>query len=176
MKTRFFISMIYILSMSMFGACGGGVQNTPVQSTAAILTLSTAVSGTISPSTAITSYDVTVILPAGVTVRSTTKPPLTDTGVVTAIDSAAGSLVTAVYSAPTSTRGGMVKIYIVSAAGFDAGAFSVVNCDIAAGSNPNPSDFAPATLDDATGFDSASGSTVPDLKYQLSLTSTLVIR
>ena len=175
MKTRFFISML-ILSMSMFAACGGGVQDTPVQSTAAILTLSTAVSGTISSSTAITSYDVTVILPAGVTARSTTRPPLTDAGVVTAIGSAAGSLVTAVYSAPTSTRGGMVKIYIVSAGGFSAGAFSAVNCDIAAGADPKPSNFEPATLDDATGFDSTSSSTVLDLEYQLSLTSTVVIR
>jgi hypothetical protein len=177
MKIPFFSSMVIcLLGMSLVTACGGGAQSTPVQSTAAVLTLSTSVKGSIPSSTAIASYDVTVTLPAGVTVRSTTRPPLTDAGVVTAVGKAAGSLVTAVYSAQTRTQAGTVKIYLISPAGFSAGEFGVVNCDIAAGADILPLDFATPTLDDATGLDSSTGSTVLGLEQQLSLTSTVVIR
>lgn len=147
----------------------------PAQPTAAVLTLSTAVTGTIPSGTTINSYDVTVVLPKGVTVKSTTNPPVTDNGVVTAVGSAAGSLVVAVYTAPTSIQAGTVKIHIANVAGFSAGEFSVVKCDIAEGTYPTTSDFAPPTLDDATGFDSQSSSTVLGLEHKLLLTSTVVM-
>lgn len=171
---------IFILGSTLLTACSGSkdadiIVRPPAQSTQAVLTLSTVVTGTIPSGTTINSYDVTVTLPAGVTVRSTTNPPVTDNGVVMATGSAAGSLVVAVYTAPTSTQAGMVKIHIVNAAGFSAGEFSVVNCDITAGTDPKPSNFVPPTLDNATGFDSNSSSTVLGLEQELLLTSTVVI-
>jgi hypothetical protein len=147
------------------------VDNSPP--TAAVLTLSTVITGTIPSGTTINSYRVTVTLPTGVTVRSTTTPPFTDAGVVTATGTAAGSLVSAEYTASTNTQAGTLKILIVSATGFSAGEFSVVNCDNGAGTVLNPSDFK-VTLDSATGFDSNTGSTVLGLEQKLSLTKTLV--
>ena len=127
-------------------------------------------------STTINSYDITVTLPEGVTVKNTANPPITDYGVVTATGSASGSFVAAVYTAPTSTRAATVKIHIVSVAGFSAGEFCILNCDIKTGALPAQSDFMPPTLDVATGFDSTTSSTVLGLEQKLSLTSTVVLQ
>ena len=172
---------VYVLCIALFTACGGSVNEdvTALPSprfTTAVLTLSTKVSSLMPPSTAINSYDITVTLPAGVTVKSTTNPPTTDDGVVTAIGSAAGSLVVALYTAPTNTQAGTVKIYVINVNGFRSGAFSVVNCDITEGFAPTTSNFAIPTLDSATGFDSATGTTVLGLEEVLSLTSTVVLQ
>src|SRR5512144_3040812 len=76
--------LILALALTTFSACGGGGgggSNPTPQPTTAVLTLSTAVIGTIPAPTVITGYDVTITLPAGVTVKSST-PPQTDNGVV----------------------------------------------------------------------------------------------
>lgn len=171
---------IFILSISLLMACGNVgvdiVARPSAPSTTAVITLSTAVIGMIPSGTTINSYDVTVPLPDGVTVRSTTNPPITDYGVVTATGSASESLVVAVYTASTSTQAGAVKIHIVSVAGISAGDFCIVTCDIAAGNHPTQSSFAPPTLDVATGYDSTTSSTVSGLEQKLSLTSTVVVQ
>jgi hypothetical protein len=174
--------LIFAFCITMLSACGGGGGgggSTPPQPTTAVLTLSTAVTGTIPSDTTINGYDVTITLPAGVTVKSTT-PPQTDAGVVTTTGSAAGSSMTAVYSAATGTTPGKVRILIANGDRYYAGEFSQVNCDIAAGHYPKASDFQQPTF-------AASGLlhthldypddivTNVDLTGELSLTATAVI-
>jgi hypothetical protein len=175
-------SMIFALTLALLSACGGGGGGgggvTLTQSTTAVLTLSTTVTGTIPASTIITGYDVTISLPAGVTVKATPdilNPAklVTDPGVVT--DNPAGSYITSVYSAATGTFPGTVKVHVASATGFPAGNFCKVNGDIAAGHYPTASSFAQPTLDSVTGFDINTTGTVTTLAGQLSLTATVVI-
>lgn len=162
----------------LLSACGGGGSSTAVlpapSSPAAIVTLATDVTGTIPAGTTINSYEVTMTLPPDTTCRSTNKQ--TDPGVVTVIGSAAtaGSFVTGVYTAATVSIPGTVKISIASGAGFDAGAFCTVRCELANGAQPKAADFAPLTLDEATGL--VSGTTTTTLTGQLNLTATVVIQ
>jgi len=178
---RLFSWSILIIAFALFllTACGGGggggtlLPRKPAPTpTTAILTLVASVTGTIPANTIITGYDITISLPAGVSVKSTT-PPETDTGVVTATGAAAGSSITAVYSAATATMPGKVKILIANGSGFSAGEFSKVNCDIAAGYNPDSSAFSQPTFT-AFGFDTSSSSTI-DLTKQMSIAATAVI-
>ena len=165
--------MIFALALTTLSACGGGGGgggSTPPQSTPAVLTLSTAVTGAISAPTVITGYDVTITLPAGVTVKSTT-PPQTDAGVV--VGTVNGALAGASYSPAT----GKVHIIIVSPNGNGftaAGEFCKVKCDIAAGQHPTAADFQQQPIFTASGLDTAKISTV-DLTGQLSLKVTAAI-
>jgi hypothetical protein len=176
-KTSLLSMLILALALSTLAACGGGGGGGGVtipQPTTAVLTLSTAVTGSnpIPSNTIITGYDVTISLPAGVTVKST-NPPQTDAGVVT--DYPAGSYMDAVYSAATGTTiPGKVRILITSGTGYYAGVFSKVNCNIAAGQYPKASDFQQPTFA-ASGWDDNTKSTV-DLTGYLSLTATAVIQ
>jgi hypothetical protein len=154
------------------GGGGGGDGITITQPTTAVVTFATTTSSAIPANTTINAYDVTISLPAGVTVKSTTNPPQTDSGVVTATGAAAGSYIFAVYSAATSTEAGKVHIIVAKPDGFSAGEFSTVNCDIAAGYYPKPSDFPQPTFT-ASGFDTTS--TTIDLTSYMSLTATAVI-
>jgi hypothetical protein len=173
--------LIGALVLTVFTACGGGGGGGDVivtQPTSADLTLSTAVTGMIPANTVITGYNVTISLPAGVTVKATPdslNPAILvpDSGVVT--DNPAGSYIEAVYSAATSTLPGTVKVHIVSATGYAPGEFCKVKCDIAAGHYPTTSSFAQPTLDDVTGTDIISGSTITTLAGQLSLSAIAVI-
>ncbi len=169
--------LILALALTTLAACGGGGGGgtTVPQPTTAVLTLSTVVTGTIPAGTTINSYDVTIPLPAGVTVKTMLNSSATGTGVVTLSGSAltSGALVEGVYTAATGTFPGTVKVSVAGGAGFAAGEFCKVNCDIAAGSYPSASSFAKPTLDDATGID-ASISTVI-LTGQLSLSQSTVV-
>jgi hypothetical protein len=177
--------LILGLALSTLAACGGGggadsVGITNPQQTKAVLTLSTSVTGAIPSDTTINGYDLTITLPAGVTVKSTTTPPQTDTGVVTSTGSAAGSSITAVYSPATATIPGKVRILLANGNGYYAGEFSKVNCDIAAGHYPKTSDFQLSTfaasglLHTHLGYPDDNITNV-DLTGQLSLTETVVI-
>jgi uncharacterized membrane protein YfcA len=162
--------LIFALSLTMLTACGsgGGSSSTPppFQPTTAVLTLSTAVTGTIPANTTINGYDVTINLPAGVTVKGTT-----------AIGAAAGATI---ISAGTT---GKVRIVIANASGFSAGNFSTMNCNIAPGSYPTASDFQQLTFNvppnppgggGASGWNNNTSSTVNQTS-NLSLTATAVI-
>jgi hypothetical protein len=176
MKRITLLSLLIIgLGLSLLSACGGGgSSSTPLQPTSAVLTLSTAVTGTVPAGTTINSYNVTITLPAGVTVKTMLNSSATGTGVVTASGMASGAVIDGVYTAATGTFPGTVKVYVASATGFAAGEFCKVNGDIAAGHYPKASDFVQPTLDDATGID-ASVSTVI-LTGELSLSATAVIQ
>ena len=149
MKKNFLsCSSLFILSITLLTACGVGsvAPPSPARPTTAVITLSTSVTGNISGDTTINGYDVTIALPAGVTVKSTTAPPQTDSGVVTSTGSAAGSSMTAVYTPATTTIPGQVRILIANANGYYAGEFSKVNCNISAGYYPTTSDFQQPTF------------------------------
>jgi len=168
--------LMFALALTTLSACGGGGGgggSTPPQSTTAVLTLSSAVTGAIPAPTVITGYDVTITLPAGVTVKSTT-PPQTDASVVV------GTINGAVSGASYSPATRKVHIVIVSpnGNGFNAaGEVCKVNCDIAPGYHPTATDFQQQPTFKASGLNDPNAvkpSTV-DLTGQLSLTVTAAI-
>lgn len=180
-RLSLFILLMLISTFAILSACGGGGGGggagvTAQQPTTAVIKLSTAVNGTMPANTIITGYDVLITLPAGVTVKSTTAPPQTNNGVVTATGAAAGSNIAAVYSAATSTVSGTVRVLILANpnnSGFSAGEFATVNCDIAAGHFPGTADFPKPTFA-ASGYDTNLNSNV-DITNDLTLTSTVAI-
>jgi len=136
--------LIFALILTTLSACGGGggsggggTAQTP-QSTTAILTLATSGTGT-----TINGIDVTVLLPAGVTVKSATAPPQTDSGVVLLTGGAAVGPITpqyaiGVYTPASGGNPGKVKIAVVNVNGFSTGPFCTLTCDIAPGTTPTP--------------------------------------
>ncbi len=166
------IGAVALVVLAHCGGDEGGI--TIVQPTTAVLTLATAVTGALPDDTIINGYDVTISLPAGVTVKSTTAPPQTDEGVVLASGAATDSSIAAVYSEATGTLPARVRILITKADGFSAGEFSTVNCDIAAGHYPTATDFQQPAFE-AGGWNTATESTV-DLTGQLSMTASAVIK
>lgn len=137
-----FYSVLALISGCGGGGGGGGSSTpgtTPSQPTTAIVKLST--SGTLSSGTLIGGADITLALPAGVSVKSTTNPPQTDAGVITASGVAASSTTIAVYTVTTNTLPGKVRIMLVNANGFSTGEFVTISCDIAVGNSPTAAGF-----------------------------------
>lgn len=171
---KLFLFLFTLYSAVAIAACGGGgggntTDGTTTQKTKAIVTLSTSVTGSIPAGTSILGYDVTITLPAGVTVKSTTNPPATDEGVVTATGEAAGALPIATYTPASGSAAGSVNVLLASGTAVNAGEFSAITCDIASGSSPAASDFV-ITKFSATGLDS--GDSTVDLTSQLTATAT----
>jgi hypothetical protein len=138
MKKKLYVALL--LTMTILSACGGGSggdANSPAtQPTTATVKLESTGTGTIY------GIDVTVALPAGVTLKSATNPPQTDSGVVTATGVAASNtLVTAVYTAASGTAPAKARVLLVNANGFSAGEYCTVNAEIAAGYTPKAADF-----------------------------------
>ena len=187
-KTSLSSVLLFAFGLTMLSACGGGSSSAPQsqpQPTAADLTLSTAITGSIPVGTIITSYDVTIKLPAGVTVKTMLNSSETSTGVVTASGSAVGESIAGVYTAATGTFPGTVKVYVESANGFPAGEFCKVNTNIAAGYSPTAASFVLPTFilppdgDGALGLDIITDPLKPSnvvLTGELSLAVTAVIR
>ena|SRR6185369_1778290 len=143
-----------VVIMAMFGCGGGG--GTAAPPTKATLKLSTA--GTTAN---IRGIEVTVVLPAGVTVdASTTVDPAImepKAGVVvlsgsTVADATAFSQLPplAAYTPATGTAPGKVKILLAAQKDFALGEFVTVNTAIAAGTIPLATDF---TLEGFTAVD-----------------------
>jgi hypothetical protein len=116
--------------------CGGGRSDQPAT---AVLKLST--QGSVAAQS-IQGVELTITLPAGVTVAagSTGKP---DDGVLAPSGVAAGGSVSVAgrYTAATSSTPGTVRLVLLKTAGFDAGEFAMVTCSIAPGSAPRSADF-----------------------------------
>jgi ABC-type glycerol-3-phosphate transport system substrate-binding protein len=176
-KTSLSILLIATLGLAMLSACGGGSSSSaqpPQPITTAVMTLSTAVTGSIPVGTNINSYNVTVELPNGVTVQTLPAPNSseTGTGVVTASGDATGALILGAYTAATETLPGTVKIVVINlnpdGTGFNPGEFCKLSVTVAAGFAAPAADFN-VTLDDATGADAA-GNTILNLHTQLSVT------
>lgn len=172
-----FLLVMVALGLVVISGCGGGGGSSPTPDVTApktaLVTLATATMDTIPSGTLITGYDVTIMLPPGVTVKSTTNAPQTDDGVVTVSAAAAGASILSVYTAATATTPGQVRILLAKGAGLSAGVFCTVNCDISAGSNPRTSDFAQPAYS-VSGFDSVTNSTV-DLSNQLNCAETVLL-
>jgi len=165
-------TVFIIAVMAMLGCGGGGGGGVTQPTTATLKLLSQGPAGT-----KIRGVEVTVVLPPGVTVKSTSLPA-TDPGVVVLSGATATAAFTAanagllnptsIYTPATATAPGTVKILIPSAADFDLGEYVTVNAVIAAGSFPVAADFA------LTGFSAVdlngavipgvSSSIVPDIR------------
>lgn len=174
MKNLRMKAYMLVLTAALLPACGGSsvsVAPSETQPTKATLTLSSAVTGSIPPGTIIAGYDVTIKLPAGVTVLSTVAPPLTDDGVVSYMTATAppNSLVFGIYTAATSSLPATVRIIAAKADGFSAGSFSVVNSNIAAGYRPGSADFSQLTYTVSDGAGS-------NLTGQMNVTASADIR
>jgi hypothetical protein len=182
MKMKSLLSLLMLVgALIILPQCGGGGGgNGGGTPTTAVLTLSTSVTGAIPATTTINGYDVTITLPAGVTVKSTT-PPQTDSGVVTATGAGAGSSIAGAYAPAAGATPGKVRIIIANENGLSAGEFCKVTCDIAAGYNPSSSDFLQPTfiaggyVHTHLGFPDDS-ITDTDLTGQLSLAALAVIQ
>ncbi len=142
-------AMLLLSVTTMLVACGGGggggTSTPPVQPTTATIKIST--QGTYPSGALIGGVDVTLSLPAGVTVKATPDPMnssvlVTNTGVViTSGVATVNSTTLATYSAATNLVTGTTHIKIVNPTGFSTGEFITVNCDIATGNNPKTADF-----------------------------------
>jgi hypothetical protein len=124
------------------GNGGGGGNTAPV--TAMVVTLSTA--GTLPSGSQVGAIDVTLNLPAGVTVKA--SPSLLnaatlvpDAGVLVlqgAAATASGQLLAASYVPGTTNK---VVIRLASATGLATGTFAIITCDVVTGSSPATTDF-----------------------------------
>ena len=151
--------LLLLISVLSFTACGGGCggndSQPPTKATVKIMA-----SGSLSTGTLIAGVDVTLNLPAGVTVKATadTVHPsvyITDAGAVTASGVAAANttLALATYTAASSSPGKVV-INLVNPNGFSVGEFVTVSCDIAAGAAPTTQSFSVSNFK-AVGLDGA---------------------
>jgi hypothetical protein len=144
MTAGLLMALVGMISLSGCGGGGGG-EGTPApqpatQPTSAVLNIST--QGTLPGGTQIGGLDVTLALPAGVTVKSVTSPPETDSGVVvTSGVAAANSTVLSTYTAAAGASAGKVRVLLANPNGFGTGEFMTIHCDIAPGNTPTASDF-----------------------------------
>ncbi len=179
MKKRLLLHLIIlVLALTVLPHCGGGGgggggnnNNNSGGPTTAVLTLSAAITGIMPPNTTIDGYDVTITLPAGVTINSTT-PPSIDGSVLTYTGGSAGTNIAGSYAPAAGGTPGTAKIIVANANGISAGEFCKVTCNIPAGSNPS---FAQPTFAVSGLVTSPSVSTV-DLTGVVTMTVTAVIK
>ena len=146
--TRRSAAIISVLAFSLLVSCGGGDGGGSggTQPVTALMTLST--SGTLPAGAQISGIDVTITLPAGVTLKSTVNPPEVDSGVITwyGVSASSNTVALATYTAATNNAAGRVRIVIVTANGFSVGELCDVSSDIAKGSSPQAADFGIASF------------------------------
>jgi hypothetical protein len=166
------ISMILLISVALT-SCGGAGGNSNNDNgtnngsttfpTKAVVKLSTG--GSLPSGAQIGGIDVTVTLPQGVTLKSTTSLT-TDDGVVMASGAATNNTqVLATYSAATGTAPGHVRILIANPNGFGIGEFATVNGEIASGATVLQAGFG---ISDLTAKD-LNGVTMSGLSSSLTL-------
>lgn len=145
MKFKQLLRALLISAIGMLAACGGGGGGgtSVAQPSAAILKLST--SGALNQGTALAGIEISVILPAGVTLTTNADGSVA-AGVVTVSGVAApGILTPPIYTPAGGTAPGELTFVVASdaPAGFGTGEFATVRCDIDAGSSPVANDFTP---------------------------------
>jgi len=143
-KTTLSGLLICILVLFAIVGCSGNKDEVAQPTTARVTVMSQGASASMQ----IGGIDITVVLPAGVTVKAApdSENPtvqVTSAGVVEASGAAAGTNTStlATYSAATATMPGTVMVQMVSANGFGTGEFVTIDCDIATGSFPTVTDF-----------------------------------
>lgn len=134
---KFAFAAFTMLAIFGCGGGGGGDGTTPAGPTA-VLTLA------LPTGTVIGGVDVTVNLPAGVTVKANSSG-VPDTGIVVVSGAATGGFVGAKYTAATGSAPGQIKIAVIKADGFNGGEFVTVNCDFS-GDPPAAGGFTVAAL------------------------------
>ncbi len=144
MKKRLLLNLIILaLALTILPHCGGGGGggNNPGPSgpTTAVLTLSTALTGSLPANETVNGYSVTVTLPAGVTIKTDTSGAI-DSSVLTASGVATGSLIGGDYAPAIVGTPGKITIVITNTDRINPGEFCKVTCTIASGS-PSASDF-----------------------------------
>ena len=127
---RFILMLAAVTTLAACGGGGGGGAFLPAaHQPTAVVALSTAGTGTIY------GIDVTVNLPAGVTLRTVPGSQETAGGVVAASGVAlSGTMTSALYTGATGTWPGRVRIMAVNANGFTTGQYCTMNGTIAPGS------------------------------------------
>ena len=139
-KTLILGLLVSFIALSTLSGCKSKSDDA-VPTTATVKVMAT---GTLDTGVLIGGIDITMTLPAGVTVKATADPTntavmVTDTGVVEASGVAIGANTNtlATYTAASRT----VAIHVANANGFATGEFVTVKCDIAATSVVTASSF-----------------------------------
>lgn len=172
--------LILLISLAIqFAGCGGGggggaatttPTTTPPTTTASVVTLAT-VEG-VPNGSLIGDIDFTLNLPTGVTVKATPSQSnpavmIPDAGVVVLKGTASGATLTATYVPGTP---GKVDIKLISATGITPGTtFAVVNCDVAAGASPAPTDYSTTPNIAPTGVFDVNGVALPNTTIAFSV-------
>lgn len=126
--------------------CGSKSEPEP-QPTRAVLTLST--SGQLPAGTKIGGVEVTVHVPAGVTVKAASDSAnpavmVADPGVVLAMGASTGAETALCSFAATAANA--IQVYVIKSSGFLTGDFATVNADIANGFRPAAGEFSLSDL------------------------------
>ncbi len=139
MKVKRSLLYGFMFALLFLTACGGG-GSPATQPTTATLKLSN--SGTLPKGTSLAGIGITLILPAGVTVKTDTGGAVAS-GAVTVTGSAAPGTVIAVYTPASGTTPATLALAMSSTAtaGFGTGEYTTVTCDLANGTSPKATDF-----------------------------------
>ena len=149
MIRRRIIILAGLVMGALLSACGGGGGGgTPQPTTANLILTSVGPAGT-----AISSADVTITLPAGVTVKADTTGAVNAGVAVPSGVSVSAQAPMASYTPATATAPAKVRVLIINGSNFTVGEFLTVHCDVAVGSFPKPTDFSAVFTKDTNGAD-----------------------
>jgi hypothetical protein len=121
--------MLPLTALLALLGCGGGSGGGGAAQGAGA-TLRPSLQGTLASGAQVGSLDLTLTLPAGVTVKADANGQALD-GVVAPAGSAAGALAAAAYTPADATHPARLRIMVIKAAGFGTGEFASIKCDLA---------------------------------------------
>jgi len=131
MTKKRWMSLVLAAALGLLPGCGGGSGGSAAAAgTGPTITLNPSVQGTLAPGTRIGSLDLTLSLPAGVTVKADSNGQVLDSAVQPS-GAAAGALAVAAYTPADATHPGRLRIILIQAGGFSTGAFGTIRCDLA---------------------------------------------
>jgi hypothetical protein len=144
MKISLWRLLILAISATVLSACGGGGGGSAVLPLPTTATISISTSGTLDPGVMIGGINVSLVLPSGVTVKSTPDAlnpsvSVTNPGVVI-VSGVTGTNATAPYNT-YDVADRKLNIYVIDPGGFGTGEFVKVRCNITLGDTPESSSF-----------------------------------
>jgi hypothetical protein len=151
-KTAFSVKMLIAMTLMLLAGCNSGGNSSGgvivQQQTEATVFISAA--GTLPDGSTIGGVDLSLTLPAGVTVKATPgslSAFVPDEGIVSASGAAAeSSKVYAMYTVAAGATPGAVRILVANSTGFSTGEFVAVKCDVAGGNPPVATDFSSSAV------------------------------
>ena len=156
------MTVMFLLAMA---GCGGSGVNSTHSGTSAVLKLST-----VGTATTLSGIQLTVTLPADVTVNAVNGVPAI--GVVTAIGGIVSDSTISARYIPATTTGGSAQLVIVlaSSTNFTTGEFAAIRCDVgpSAIATFGSSSFTSANFSNAKVVD-GNGATISDVSFAVSL-------